>query len=1034
MVGWVVSGGAYRQVEGATELAIERADGGRMRLDASRQAGMVFQVEVSDDPVGGWIPWATTHEDLVDYPDGEAGGVERRYYRVRLKPIGEADDWKHQVHFPEDSFLSIPSGYLGDEVRWVKFAIMVEDPVRVIFQDSGRYLYHYDFATQRLEDFRGMTPGEFDRISLYRDGQRVVLGAVLYPPPPDTSEYGIQLVGNDVYPRDEVRTYFERVRAVVAAPPGVQALYLPTFEQAEAAEADREYYADHGIRVSSAVRWIREDEIYASGWAVGRLRFIPADEIAAAYADGRLAPGDILVTDAVPAEIPFVAGVIGLAPATPNSHVAILARSFGVPFVYPAEAETRQRVMELDGAMVALRARELFDRDEIKLLDLEGELSPSLVEALAALKAPPKLEIQPKAVRGEINASTDDLTPSDIRFFGGKAANFGFLRRAIPTNSLPAITFSFDLWDGFLMQARSGGGTLASAIYDRLGHYTYPPEVGVLRADLEAVRTWIEDESHFDSEQQTAIINALAGFDPERKIRFRSSTNVEDTENFTGAGLYDSYSGCLADDLDADTVGPSHCDPLESRERGVFRALRKVYASFFNENAFLERLRYGVDSTEVGMAVLVHHSFPDSIELANGVATLEYQRQGIDLRMFGEMVSQEGAVPVTNPEGNARPEVVRITRGTTGTYFNRQQTSDLVPLGGYVLDWDSEYRFFADLFYRVAQGYAGAFAEKQGFRLDFEYKKSALDGLVVKQVRELPRPDNAGTETPFLLNEPGAFTVFQGERADIFSNHRLKSQWQLETRSFEVAEAELDQSIFTAASHEYVLNRQRTAMQGAPPDWPEAEFQLGADSVSDLWTVGEGDARREMRLKTSLPRHVTSDNTPLLALSDLALELSARYATPQPALNWDGTPTTVTEELVILTPVSEASPSDLPQERRLEFTHGTVTVEIHFFWPEPPGGASAGYTAPLVRWDHTRITGLTREPIELRGYFSQTYRPGHHNFTEEFIFEPALEPGLGESILAELAEKNVRLIHLTTGLQDAPMRILGFDDAFRNLR
>ena len=46
-------------------------------------------------------------------------------------------------------------------------------------------------------------------------------------------------------------------------------------------------------------------------------------------------------------------------------------------------------------------------------------------------------------------------------------------------------------------------------------------------------------------------------------------------EQFSGAGLYDSFSGCLADDLDDDTFGPSHCDETKAGERGAMRALRK---------------------------------------------------------------------------------------------------------------------------------------------------------------------------------------------------------------------------------------------------------------------------------------------------------------------------------------------------------------------------------------------------------------------------------------------------------------------------
>ena len=48
----------------------------------------------------------------------------------------------------------------------------------------------------------------------------------------------------------------------------------------------------------------------------------------------------------------------------------------------------------------------------------------------------------------------------------------------------------------------------------------------------------------------------------------------------------------------------------------------------------------------------------------------------------------------------------------------------------------------------------------------------------------------------------------------------------------------------------------------------------------------------------------------------------------------------------------------------------------------------------------------------LRDYFSQTYRPEHHNFSENFLFEPALEPGISSAILAELKAKDIRQIYL----------------------
>ena len=167
------------------------------------------------------------------------------------------------------------------------------------------------------------------------------------------------------------------------------------------------------------------------------------------------------------------------------------------------------------------------------------------------------------------------------------------------------------MWDAYLDQPLAGAETLRQFIDGRLSQHVYPPDVVRLRADLAAIQEAVEDLADFTPQQRATIIAALqlAGLEGAR-IRFRSSTNVEDSESFSGAGLYDSYSGCLEDDTDSDNAGPSHCDPAEAKERGVFRALRKVYASFYNENAFLERLRHGIIEAEVGMAILVHFSCP----------------------------------------------------------------------------------------------------------------------------------------------------------------------------------------------------------------------------------------------------------------------------------------------------------------------------------------------------------------------------------------------------------------------------------------
>ena len=115
---------------------------------------------------------------------------------------------------------------------------------------------------------------------------------------------------------------------------------------------------------------------------------------------------------------------------------------------------------------------------------------------------------------------------------------------------------------------------------------------------------------------------------------------------------------------------------------------------------------------------------------------------------------------------------------------------------------------------------------------------------------------------------------------------------------------------------------------------------------------------------------------------------------------------------------------------RTHSSAGGVSIETSFYWPEHPG-VVAGYTAPLVDWVETRITGLTTSPIVLRGYYSQTYRPDHHNFTENFVFEPRLEEGISPQIIAELAAANIQLLHFKWRGANSNFTVLGFDGVFR---
>ncbi|MBN2317275.1 MAG: hypothetical protein JXM79_25345, partial [Sedimentisphaerales bacterium] len=423
-----------------------------------------------------------------------------------IVPAGDEDPvWKNQIEYLSEPFQSWTSP------PYVKFTIITKesfDPNTVYYQDCQKYEYHYDFALECLEPFIGMTVEEFDEVTLHETGQQAVLGAVIFSPwaDPPFNEYGIQLVRNDPYSREDIVRLFNVVKASVVAEPNVTAYYFPTYEQYAIARQNSDWFENRGIPIGSTAQWAEGNASYSDGWALGTLKYFPGDQIQTAFNAGDLLPDDILLSDGVPAEIPSVAGIISLMPSTPNSHVAILARSQGVPFVYLALEQDAIRAQSLVGRDVYLAvSTESFSLwSSVKLLDVEN-LTEKEKTSILALKELSPLTIQPMMDWGRLSADTNDLHPADIGYVGGKAANYGILRQAIPDHSLPAMAFSFDLWNAFLDQSlpHLTPMILAPGGY-RLFWADGDPEQGAFHTNFKLSRSG-EDLGLFDTDGRTLI-------------------------------------------------------------------------------------------------------------------------------------------------------------------------------------------------------------------------------------------------------------------------------------------------------------------------------------------------------------------------------------------------------------------------------------------------------------------------------------------------------------------------------------------------
>ncbi|NRA98182.1 MAG: hypothetical protein HRU14_18465, partial [Planctomycetes bacterium] len=275
---------------------------------------------------------------------------------------------------------------------------------------------------------------------------------------------------------------------------------------------------------------------------------------------------------------------------------------------------------------------------------------------------------------------------------------------------------------------------------------------------LESFRELAREQGVVDPALVTRLearIEAVFGT-PLRRVRFRSSSNVEDTLEFNGAGLYESTAVCAADSLDADDSGPSLCG-FQDNERTIERALKKVWTSLWTFRAHEERWFYQIPQDLAAMGILVTRSFPD--EIANGVALTGNPADAGDRRYL--VTAQLGEESVVSPEPGVSVErnLLAVENGAV-VQIIRSRASSLVAAGEFVLS-EEKLRELGALMCYVQQnmpvdleGHA-----PQDALLDFEFKIEPNGDLAVKQVRPFLIPAVRRQSPTFELEIPPGTTV-----------------------------------------------------------------------------------------------------------------------------------------------------------------------------------------------------------------------------------------------------------------------------------
>jgi hypothetical protein len=240
--------------------------------------------------------------------------------------------------------------------------------------------------------------------------------------------------------------------------------------------------------------------------------------------------------------------------------------------------------------------------------------------------------------------------------------------------------------------------------------------------------------------------------------------------------------------------------------------------------------------------------------------------------------------------------------------------------------------------------------------------------------------------------------------------------------------------LYAALGVEYLGASEPVELSGDPASFPSAVHAYAEGTVTDAWSASGGTWTLSTRVPQAMPRNAS----PVIVPTEFGFDLSVRWSEPVTYLDWLEGPQTRTEDSIRLWSscpgTSMLEPGSMRVEKSYEGPDG-LTVTTAYWFPPPPRGPTAGYTAPIVKWEETTIAGLTSTPIVLRGYYSQTHRPAHHNFGGDYIFEPRLEASIAPAVLEELEQLDIRYLVVVDIDSPADNRfwVAGMDGALRQL-
>ncbi len=505
--------------------------------------------------------------------------------------------------------------------------VVVDRPAGTIhFINNAVYPFHGDYiAEQILQVGLAEFEANIDRYnaSFYTEPDRKhYLGILALSRRESDAFFTLETVEVDTMDADMLRFFYRFVRDWVD--PSLPILLKPANHHQEAAvealdpvEVPRVF--SHELQASATYVSLNPGKVE------GRLRCFRSE---AQYRESRITLEwhDIIVMERVPDDIPRLSGIVNAMPTTPLSHTNVLASGWNIPNCVQVGLLDKIEQQGLDGKWV-----------EYEVLQQASEAQLRPIERPASADRAPRWRVQkirieePEVGRTAI-AELDKIRTDSRHRYGTKAANLGELahvlqkgsdrligfyriRRPPRANLLPYLAKLLDVDET---------GDLARGAHEFLRKLVRIPRgiaipfslqqeflesspkiqqaIGKLKMALElnarqtdalcvTLQQMIRDariperiRGYIDSQ----VANVLGGCS---SFVVRSSSNAEDLESFSAAGIYESINHV-------------------TRADKLFESIKQVWASLLSPRSVRLRQEVGISLDDSYMGVIVQEEVP----------------------------------------------------------------------------------------------------------------------------------------------------------------------------------------------------------------------------------------------------------------------------------------------------------------------------------------------------------------------------------------------------------------------------------------